>query len=183
MMGYLRIGRPDCVQELLALRDIKPQLLIVRQSCREMPRILAGAAQILLPAPLAPALEHPATHATVARITHHAPDFALNFLNDRCPAQLLDVPRFGSWRFHFGDWTRYRGSPPGFWEVYDGEPISGALLTRELQSADAVIILRDGYFRTALHSATRNRALLEARVARWPAQLCVDIRNGDYRPL
>jgi hypothetical protein len=176
--GRLADWQARCVQELLALGGIKPQLLIVRESCTDMPSILAGAAQILLPAPVAPAIEHPATHATVARIRHHALDFALNFLNEPCPAELLDVPRYGAWRFHFGDWTRYRGNPPGFWEVYDGEFISGALLGRELQSHDAVIILRDGHFRTDLRSAARNRAMLETRVAFWAAQVCTDIRNG-----
>src|SRR6202050_162289 len=176
--GKLADWQARCVTELLTLPDIKPQLLIVRQSCAEIPRVLAGVAQILLPAPIPPALEHPATHATVARIKHHTPDFALNFLSSPCPAELLDVPRYGTWRFHFGDWTRYRGTPPGFWEVYDGESISVVLLTRELQSPDAVIVLRDGYFRTELRSVARNRVLLEARVARWPAQLWVGIRNG-----
>src|ERR1700733_4882014 len=167
-----------CVEELLALEDIKPQVLIVRQSCAPMPRFLEGAAQILLPAPPARGVEHPATHATMARVRRHAPDFALSFLDGPCPAELVDVPRYGTWRFRFGDWTSYRGNPPGFWEVYDGECVSGVLLTRELRSSDAVIILRDGYFRTELRSPTRNRAMLEARVARWPAQLCADIRNG-----
>jgi hypothetical protein len=176
--GKLAHWQARCVEELLALADIKPQLLIVQKSGAQMPPILAGATQILLPAPLALAVEHPAMHATVARIRRHAPDFALSFLDGPCPAQLVDVPRYGTWRFHFGDWIRYRGNPPGFWEVYDGECISGVLLTRELRSPDAAIILRDGYFRTELRSPTRNRAMLEARVARWAAQICADIRNG-----
>jgi hypothetical protein len=70
---------------------------------------------------------------------------------------MLDVPRYGVWHFQFGDWTHYRGGPAGFWEVYDGASVSGALLTRVLPTATRSI-LRDGFFRTeALSYTARNR--------------------------
>jgi hypothetical protein len=176
--GQLATWQLRCVEELIALESVRPQFLLTRQSCIELPRALEGAARILLPAAPAPDAEHPAVRAAVARVRKYPLDFALSFLDEPCPADLLNVPRYGVWRFEFGDWTRYRGAPPGFWEVYDGAHVTGALLARELPRHDALIVLRDGYVRTELRSYARNREMLEACVTRWPAQVCADIRNG-----
>jgi hypothetical protein len=176
--GQLAAWQLRCVEELIALEDVRPQFLLTRQSCSEVPRALEGAARILLPAALVPDVTPPAARVAVARIKKYPLAFALNFLDEPCPKDLLEIPRYGVWRFEFGDWTRGRGKPPGFWEVYDGAHVTSALLARELARHDALIVLRDGYLRTELRSYVRNRERLEACVARWPAQVCVDIRNG-----
>jgi len=45
-------------------------------------------------------------------------------------------------------------------------------------AADAVVVLREGYFRTHSYSHQANRERLLAQVTHWPAQVCIDIRNG-----
>ncbi len=112
------------------------------------------------------------------RIRGRALDFILSFLDTPCPPALLAAARHGVWAYRFGDWIRYRGAPAGFWEVYDGEPVTAALLVRLQRAPDEVIVLREGHLRTDLRSPANNREQLIARVTHWPAQVCIDLRNG-----
>jgi hypothetical protein len=105
-------------------------------------------------------------------------DFILSLTNERCPPELLEAARYGVWAYHLGDWTRYRGGLGGFWEVYEGEPVTAALLVRLQRASDAVVVLREAYLRTNLVSAERNREQVLERIAHWPAQMCRDIGNG-----
>ena len=169
-----------CLAELGALPDTRVELLITRRKAApNLPGSLAGAAQILLPR--AAADEGQSQRAFLTRLKSCNLDFVLSFVAIPCPPEMLDVPRYGVWHFQFGDWTHYRGGPAGFWEVYDGASVSGALLTRVLPRSDSVVILRDGFFRTEVLSPARNRNNMRARVTGWPAQVCVDIRNGATR--
>lgn len=168
-----------CLEQLVELPDVRVQLLIAAQeTVPRLPRDFASLPNVLLSRLSDPDGEAHGANPVVAQIRAYDLDFILSFTDSPCPAAILDVPRYGVWQFQFGDWTRYRGGPAGFWEVYDGECVSGALLTRVLPDRDSVTVLRDGYFRTDLLSYASNRAKLLARVTGWPAQVCVDIRNG-----
>jgi hypothetical protein len=114
----------------------------------------------------------------VPKIRAHALDFILSFVEERCPPELLEAARYGVWAYRFGDWARYRGAAVGFWEVYDAEPVTAALLVRLRREADEVVVLREGYLHTDLLSAVRNREQVLERITRWPAQVCRDIANG-----
>jgi hypothetical protein len=41
---------------------------------------------------------------------------------------ILTAAKFGVWSYHFGDIDRYRDGPPGFWEMYERNPLSGVVL-------------------------------------------------------
>ena len=110
-------------------------------------------------------------------------DFILNFSAASVPAGLLEAARHGVWALHLGDWSQYRGSPGAFWEVYEAQPITAALLLRLQQDPDTAIVLREGYVRTHLLSAARNREQLLGHAVRWPAQVCIDLCNGVERGL
>lgn len=51
-------------------------------------------------------------------------DVLLSFTSGPVPRGLLQVARYGVWAYEFGDGERYAGSPPYFWEVRDGHPLS-----------------------------------------------------------
>jgi hypothetical protein len=55
-----------------------------------------------------------------SEVLDHDLHFILSFSEAVLPSNLLNRVRFGIWRFFFGDWTRYRGKPAGFWEVFEG---------------------------------------------------------------
>lgn len=42
--------------------------------------------------------------------------------------EILSCAKFGVWSFHHGDNREYRGAPPGFWEMYEGNPVTGSIL-------------------------------------------------------
>jgi len=167
-----------CLEELSALPDVRAELLItVESATHKLPGALVGVTQtVLVRAP--PSDELQIEGAALAQLKSCDLDFVLSFADYECPAQIMDAAHYGVWHFQFGDWTRYRGGPAGFWEVYDGESVSSALLSRLLPDRDSVLVLRDGHFRTDTLSYTGNRNNIVAHVTRWPAQVCLDIRHG-----
>jgi hypothetical protein len=42
--------------------------------------------------------------------------------------EILTAARCGVWSFHHGDNRAYRGAPPGFWEMHEGNPVTGSIL-------------------------------------------------------
>jgi hypothetical protein len=63
-----------------------------------------------------------------AAIAEYRVDVALRFGFRILKGAILRVPKYGVWSYHHGDNTKYRGGPPGFWEVMEGEPTTGAIL-------------------------------------------------------
>jgi hypothetical protein len=118
------------------------------------------------------------TAESLARLRDARLDFILCFADATLPVEVLQVPRLGIWRYHWGDWTHYRGSRPGFWEVFDHCPVSAALLVRLCPDPDVVHVLREGYVRTHALSAHKNREQLFMRFTHWPAQVCREISTG-----
>jgi len=114
----------------------------------------------------------------IGAIEAHRLDFLIRFGFGVLTGGALEVARFGVWSFHHGDELLYRGQPPGFWELVDGQPAVGAVLQRLTERLDGGVILRKGWFAAAPESyaLTRDRLLLGA--AAWPAQACRGIRLG-----
>lgn len=92
--------------------------------------------------------------------------------------KVLDIPSYGVWSFHHADERKYRGGPPGFWEIHSGDPVTGAILQRVTDRLDSGTILRRGFFPT-LQSYTENVNQIKYGSAKWPAQVARDIRNGN----
>jgi hypothetical protein len=104
-------------------------------------------------------------------------DFIIRFAFGIIRGEILNVARYGIWSFHHGDEQRYRGAPPGFWEIYNGDAVSGAILQRLTDRLDAGVVLKKGFFKTVDYSLSRNLDAIYSDCARWPTQVCVDICN------
>jgi len=116
----------------------------------------------------------------VERIRGYDLDFILRFSFGIIRGDVLESARYGVWSFHHGDETRYRGGPPGFWEIERGDPVCGAVLQRLTDRLDAGIILRRGYFKTIDYSYARNVNHLFMGTVEWPASVAAEIRaTGD----
>ena len=50
--------------------------------------------------------------------------------------EILECARYGVWSFHHGDNREYRGAPPGFWEMYEENPVTGSTLQILTESLD-----------------------------------------------
>jgi hypothetical protein len=116
--------------------------------------------------------------ADVAAIRGHDLDFLLRFAFGIIRGDVLTAARHGVWSFHHDDPDRYRGTPPGFWEIAEGDPLSGAVLQRLTERLDGGVVLQRGWFATIDHSYAKNRDQLLFGGADWPARVCHDIRQG-----
>jgi len=112
-----------------------------------------------------------------ARIRSYDLDFLLHFASAVLPEGLVDAARYGVWSFAFDDDALYREAVPGFWEIYHGDAVNGAVL-RRLTDDEAVIVLRRGFFRTALHSLRHSIDEVHFGAAGWAANVCKDILGG-----
>jgi hypothetical protein len=77
----------------------------------------------------------------VSRIRACNLDVLIRFGFNILRGEILQAARFGVWSFHHGDNERYRGSPAGFWEIYEGNPLSGAMLQVLTEDLDAGTVL------------------------------------------
>jgi hypothetical protein len=170
-----------CLEQLLAVADVRAALLIDAHGRADglvpLPDKMTGLPTVsLIEGPASD--RHTVSAAAIKNILDRDLDFVLCYCAEACPPELFEAARHGVWAFQLGDWTRYRGVPSGFWEVYDAEPVTAARLVRLQRDVDSVIVLREAYLRTDLLSHGRNLDQILARITRWPAQMCIDLRNG-----
>jgi hypothetical protein len=197
-----------CLAQLQLLPDAAPTVLLIRHPSsagpaekpaglfRHLNRVSRGspASMTELPASLAalPVIElrEPPGSAAVIQLTPDSTaqiqalelDFILSFsMASVCALHALASN--GVWTYEFGDWQTFRGSPPGFWEVYRNAKLTGAMLCRVTADPDAVIPLRRGSLSTRQFSYARNRDQVLTRFVHWPAQVCADILTGDLQYL
>jgi hypothetical protein len=111
-------------------------------------------------------------------IREYSLDFVLRFGFGIIRGDILEVPTYGVWSFHHGDEREYRGGPPCFWEIYNGDPCTGAVLQRLTDRLDGGIILTRGFFPTR-RSYHENLNYVYYGTTEWPAQVAIDILNGN----
>ena len=71
---------------------------------------------------------------------------------------LRTAARFGVWSYCHGDTERYRGGPACFWEVFEGNPLSGVVLQVQFGGPEESIVVCKGIVATSPGlSAARNR--------------------------
>ena len=114
----------------------------------------------------------------VAEIENYKLDFILRFGFGIIRGEILNCAKYGVWSFHHGDEMRFRGAPPGFWEIYHNSKVTGAILQKLNDRLDGGIVLRKGQFRTINTSYSANFDQILAESTRWPAQVCLDILSG-----
>lgn len=105
--------------------------------------------------------------------------FILRFSFNIIRGDILNAAKYGVWSFHHGDEEKYRGGPPGFWEVVNDDPVSGSVLQRLTDRLDGGIILKKGIYATIDHSITGNVQQLLERSSPWPLAVCQDIAIGE----
>jgi len=112
-------------------------------------------------------------------IKNHNLSFILRFGFNIIRGEILEVARFGVWSFHHDDEQKYRGGPPGFWEIMKNDPVTAVILQRLTSKLDGGIILKKGYFKTITHSYSGQIDNLYFETSSFPLQVCKDILNGQ----
>ena len=116
--------------------------------------------------------------ADVDAINDHRLDFVLRFAFGIVRGRVLEAAKFGIWSFHHDDEAVYRGGPPCFWEIYEGDAVTGVMLQRLTDRLDAGVVLHKGHVRTVASSYAKNSDAAHFAGASFPAKICGDIRAG-----
>jgi len=119
----------------------------------------------------------------IERIRQYDLDFILRFAFGIIRGDILDAARYGVWSFHHDDESKFRGRPPAFWEIYYGEPTTGAILQRLVDRLDAGVILQRSRIRTRRWSYAENLNAIVWATVHMPARVCRDILAGAARYL
>ncbi len=103
------------------------------------------------------------------------PDFILKFGFGITRGEILQSAKYGVWSFHHGDEQKYRGVPPGFHEIMQGDPKTASILQRLTETLDGGVILRKGYFKTINHSWSANLDQTFNLSLGWPTDVCREL--------
>lgn len=115
------------------------------------------------------------TESDLENINSYNLDMILRFGFNIIRGAILKVPTYGVWSFHHGDYLKYRGGPPGFWEIYNEDQWSGAILQKLTDRLDDGIVLYSSQFKTDLSSYKKNKCNLFWGTTTWPAIVCRNI--------
>jgi hypothetical protein len=97
--------------------------------------------------------------------------------------EILETARYGIWSFHHGDNRLYRGGPALFWEMYEGNPVSGTILQILSESLDGGKVLYRSTSATNFISLYRNRNATYWKTARFVARRLRDLRRGGLESI
>lgn len=116
----------------------------------------------------------------IKKVKECAPDFILRFGFNIIRGEILEAAQYGVWSYHHDDEMKYRGGPPAFWEIAQGDPVNGVILQRLTDRLDGGIILKKGYLKTTDHSYSGNLNRILESAVKWPAELCHQIAQGVF---
>jgi hypothetical protein len=92
---------------------------------------------------------------------------------------ILSAARYGVWSYHHGDNERYRGGPPGFWEVMECEPVTGTILQRLTESLDDGEVLYRSWGSTNVFSVERSLPPIYWKGAEFLARALRRVQSGE----
>jgi hypothetical protein len=158
------------------------RLVVMKRSAaykaRDMSAALAGLPSITCEVERKGKFSEYFRESDIADIRGYDLDFVLRFAFGIIRGEILDVPRFGVWSYHHGDLEKYRGVPPGFWEIHHRDPVSAVTLQRLTDRLDGGVVLHRGWFRTIEKSYVRNLDNIMTASTYFPARVVRDIVAG-----
>lgn len=115
-------------------------------------------------------------------IRGHRLDVLLRFGFRIIRGGILEAARYGVWSIHHDDNQEYRGGPPLFWEIYEGNPVSGTVLQILTESLDGGDVIYRGHSSTEMSSLYRNRNPIYWKTAEYMVRRLRDLdrRGIDY---
>ncbi|HEY2019208.1 MAG TPA: hypothetical protein VGH38_37130 [Bryobacteraceae bacterium] len=176
----VRAWHADAIRQVLNIEHAQPAIIVrARGSKRTVSTRIATMASTLLPhsrlerltnlpqeLSAVPSIERAAGDISLEDIARVAVDFVLCFDEDVAWDRLTSAARFGLWRFRVRAATESRCAP-----------LLELALEKIAAPGCSPVPLRSGCVSVVRHSwtATHDQAFRE--MARWPAQVCRDIRN------
>lgn len=115
----------------------------------------------------------------IDKINSYNLDIIFRFGFNIIRGNILNAAKYGIWSFHHDDEMKYRGAPPCFWEIYNNDYETGAILQRLTNKLDCGIILKKGILKTKRYSYAANIDHVYFESAKWPLWVCQDILNDE----
>jgi hypothetical protein len=109
------------------------------------------------------------------------PDFVLRLGFGILKGEILSVARFGLWSYHHGNPAKFRGQPPGFWEIFTGSRTAGVILQVLGTKLDAGRILHQGEFAVTPQSYAKTRDTLYFGSTPFVARTCRNILANGWQ--
>jgi hypothetical protein len=157
-------------------RWVRPRLASLRPV--DLSAELAGVEQLDCAVTTRGAYSQHLAPADVGAIRARQLDFMVRFGFNIIRGEILQAARYGVWSYHHDDERRYRGGPPGFWEIANGDLTTGAILQRLTERLDGGVVLHRGVFGTCAGSWTHNIDRAFFGSADWCARVCAELATG-----
>lgn len=122
--------------------------------------------------------DFPAEEMEAIRLSR--PDVLLHLGARVLRGAILRAARFGVWSLRHGDTREYRGSPALFWEMYDGNPASGAVLQVQQEEDPGGLVLYRSISQTHPYSLARNRNEVYWKSAAFAARCLRDVHRFGW---
>lgn len=147
------------MQSGLLLWRLYDRLILSRSACsirsRPISEVLTGYDLITCVPNPSGKYRQAFSEADLQKIAEHEVDILVRFGFGILTGGILDLPKLGIWSFHHDDAQAYRGAPPGFWEIYRRDPVTGVVLQKLTDRLDGGVILGRAWLKT-LSSYPRN---------------------------
>ncbi len=98
--------------------------------------------------------------ASLARVREFAPDLGISLAAPILKESLFAIPRLGTLNLHKGKVPHYRGMPPAFWELHNGEREVGCTVHKVESKLDTGAILLEASVPVQKHSTVRGMQIL-----------------------
>lgn len=95
--------------------------------------------------------------ADIAEIKKHNVDVLIRLGFSILKGEILSATPYGIWSLHHGDNKVNRGGPPGFWEMYLGQPVTGTILQVLSEELDNGTLLFKSYAATHKYSVNLSK--------------------------
>jgi hypothetical protein len=97
--------------------------------------------------------------------------------------EILGCAKYGVWSFHHGDNREYRGAPPGFWEMYERNPVTGSILQVLTESLDAGRVIYRSFSATDFRSLYLSLNPIYWKTAEFAMRRLRDIHRSGWNYL
>jgi hypothetical protein len=129
---------------------------------------ILGNAEIIKTKPLQKGFVDRFSDEDVDRIKQARLDVLFRFGFRIIRGGILSTARYGVWSFHHGDNREYRGAPPGFWEMYERNAVTGSLLQILTEDLDGGHVIYRSLAATNFDSLYLNRNATYWKTAEFP---------------
>lgn len=109
-------------------------------------------------------------------------DFIIRFGFGILKGEILTAAKYGVWSYHHGDEQKYRGGPPGFWEIYNGSKTTSVILQQLTPALDGGKVLKKGTFKTIYNSYPVQLDEILRHSSGWIQQVGLQILEGQLEP-